>query len=198
MALFPAVEAGDGWERTAETVETLFELPGLTVKGAIRRFEDRRTATALGERTGVDRAVRFVAATQLSFEPGLPPGTLPAAVLPSVRQEARRAFRDRLRERGVRSVERGRSERLRVGGSRVRLRGYEGRLPLGETALPVEGWVGAWHEDAFLVVTGGHPARQLAAALDTDVNGGPLTVDPGTYRTEFFDLLRGVRAGGRT
>jgi hypothetical protein len=195
---FPTVENEgiEAWELVEETVERLFQLPAMTVEGASRRYEDRETARLLAERTEppFETTVRFFAATRLGFDPGLPPGTLPSVVLPSVQGESRRAFRERLRERGLRSVARGRSERLRVGGSRVRVHRYDGTVPVeGRDDLPVEGWIGAWHDDGFYVVTGGHPGRRLADAFDLADPPDRLTVPPRGYREEFFDLLRSVR-----
>jgi hypothetical protein len=149
---YPTVDVPDGWEVTEERVETLFELPTMSVRGATRRCEDRATRATLAAATDppYDEPLRFFAATRLAFDPGLPPGTLPASILPSVRQQARRSFKQRLRDRGVSRLSRGRSERLRVDGSRVRARSYTGTVdtPDGQT-LPVEGWLGAWHGDDF-------------------------------------------------
>lgn len=193
---YPTVETPDGWELTEEAVETLFELPTMSVRGATRRYEDRATGADLAAATDphYEETLRFFAATRLAFEPGLPLGTLPASVLPSVRQQARQSFKRRLRDRGVSRVSRGRSERLRVDGSRVRARSYTGTVdtPAGYE-LPVEGWIAAWHDDDFFVVTGGYPDGRLADIFETEDAGAQLSVPPRNYRDDFFDILRGVR-----
>lgn len=196
---FPAVTDGrvhDGWRLVEETVEQLFELPALTVRGAIRRYEDAETAAAVAGVTDgtFDRAVRFLAATRLVFDPDLPPGTVPSVILPAVRREVRSTFQARLEDRGLEAVERSRTERTRVDGNRAYLTGYRARYPLGNADLPVTGWAGVWHDgEAFFVVTGGYPARRLADVLGLDEAPEPLTRSPASYRNEFFDLLDSVR-----
>lgn len=206
---FPAVtddRIDSGWELVDERVETLFELPGMRVQGAIRQYEDRETGTALTEATDgdVDQPVRFFAATRLGFDPGLPPGTLPSMILPSIRREARRTFEQRLRERGLEDVSRGRRERTRVDGARLHLTSYDAVYPpsgeggedgdrSGDRGLPVTGWVGVWHDDAFHVATGGYPSRRLTDVFGLDATGTPLDASPATYRDELFDLFQSVR-----
>lgn len=193
---YPTVEVSDGWELTEEGVETLFELPTMSVRGASRRYEDRAGRDGLAAATDPphDETLRFFAATRLTFEPGLPPGTLPASVLPSVRQQARQRFKQRLRDRGVSRVSRDRSERLRVDGSRVRARSYTGTVDTsGGYALPVEGWLAAWYDEDFFVVTGGYPAERLADVFGLEGAGELLSTPPRVYRDDFFDFLRSVR-----
>ena len=193
---YPTIEVPDGWQLTTEGVETLFELPTMSVRGASRRYEDRATRAALagGTDSQYDETLRFFAATRLAFDPGLPPGTLPASVLPSVKQQARRRFKRRLRDHGVSRVSRGRSERLSVDGSRVRARSYTGTVDTPEGhALPVEGWVAAWYDDDFLVVTGGYPDGRLADVFGIEEADDLLSIPPRVYRDDFFDLLGGVR-----
>jgi len=188
--------AAGGWERVEETTETLFELPGIRVRGRTCRYEDERTRRALRAATDgrVDHPIRFFAATRLSFDPPLPPGVSPALVAPTLRSEARRTFARRLRDRGLADVERRRSERLRVAdGTRARLRKYAATdCPAGEASdLPLECWLAVWTTaDAALVVTGGYPAVTLADRFG--VAGEALARVPGAYREEFFSLLRGV------
>ncbi|MEF8887882.1 MAG: hypothetical protein V5A30_08750 [Haloarculaceae archaeon] len=193
---YPTVEVPDGWELSEETVETLFDLPTMSVRGASRRYEDRAGRDALADATDppYDETLRFFAATRLAFEPGLPPGTLPASILPSVRQQARRSFKQRLRDRGVSRLSRGRSERLRVDGSRVRARSYTGTVDTPDSqTLPVEGWLAAWHDDDFFVVTGGYPDGRLVDVFGLEGTDHLLSIPPRDYRDDFFDLLRGVR-----
>jgi len=201
---FPTVTDGrieSGWELVEERVETLFELPGMRVLGALRRYEDSATTATLAEATGgFDRAICFFAATRLGFDPGLPPGTMPAMILPSIRQEARQAFKRRLRERGLRDVRRGRRERARISGARLHLTSYDAVFPLSgeregsdDRELPITGWVGVWHDDTFFVVTGGYPGRRLTEVFELDTGDGSLARSPAGYRNELFDLFRSVR-----
>lgn len=193
---YPAVEVLDGWGLTEEAVETLFELPTMAVRGASRRYEDRGTRDELAVATdpAYDETLRFFSATRLAFDPGLPLGTLPAAVLPSVRQQARRSFKRRLRDRGVSRVSRGQSERLRVDGSRVRARSYTGTVDTSEGyELPVKGWLAVWYDESFLVVTGGYPDGRLADIFGVEAAAAGLSAPPRQYRDDFFTLLRSVR-----
>ena len=164
---YPAVpeSALDGWTLTEESVETLFQLPAASVRGATRRYEDERLREEVRNGTDgeVDHELRFFAATRLGFSPGLPPGTMPAMILPTVRSEAKRAFKQRLRERGVEDVERSGRERMRVrSGARARLTRYDGV----------------------------NPAVGLADHLGIAADG--LSGSPATYRDELLDLFRDV------
>lgn len=204
---FPAVtddRIDSGWTLVDERVETLFELPGMRVHGAIRQYEDVVTREALTEAVGSDvgQSVRFFAATRLGFDPGLPPGTLPSMILPSIRQEARRTFKKRLRERGLENVRCGRRERTRVDGARLHLTSYDAVSPPAENrggktsddqTLPVTGWVGVWHDDTFHVATGGYPSQRLTDVFELDATGTPLDTSPAAYRDELFDLFQSVR-----
>jgi hypothetical protein len=194
---YPSVPEGqlDGWDLAAETVETVFQLPGVRVVGATRQYEDERTKTAVREATGgdIDHGFRFFAATRLGFDPSLPPGALPSLILPTVRSEAGKTFRNRLRERGVTDIDRGRTERVRVrSGNRARLTRFDGTDPVVDAGLPVTGWVGVWNDGTdFFVATGGYPAARLADALGVD-DGDALARTPADARAELLDLIRNV------
>lgn len=185
----------DGWTLVEESVETLFQLPAAKVLGATRRYEDEHLRAAVRKATDgdLDREWRFCAATRLEFSPGLPPGTLPSMILPTVRTEARRTFKQRLADRGVESVERGRRERMRVrSGGRARLTRYDGVDPVTDDGVPVSGWVGVWNDGTdFFVVTGGYPDAVLATALDLE-GDGPLSTPPAEFRDAFFELARQI------
>ena len=195
---YPSVptEKLDGWELVEESVDTVFQLPAARVVGATRQYEDEQLRTAVRSATGgeIDHRWRFFAATRLGFDPMLPPGTMPSMILPTMRSEAKKTFKQRLQNRGVEDIERGRRERVRVrSGKRARLTQYDGIDPVAG-GVPVTGWVGVWNDGTdFFVVTGGYPARPLA-----DVFGIEDAVD-GTARTaseaqgELLDLLRDVR-----
>lgn len=176
----PPADALDdgGWTLTDRRAELLVELPATSVRGVTRRYENERGAA--GEDS---RPVRFFAVTRLAFEPPLPPGIGPAAVVPMVRPEAAQRFARRLRERGLREVERDRTERFRLPDrTRVRLRRYTATDP--DLGLPLECWVGVWSATAnLLVVTGGHPTVSLDAA-------DAPSLSPAEFREEFFQLVR--------
>jgi hypothetical protein len=194
---YPAVPAEklDGWELVEESVETVFQLPGAQVVGATRQYEDERLRGAVREVTddSIDHQWRFFAATRLGFDPMLPPGTMPSMILPTMRSEAKKTFKDRLRSRGVEDIERGRRERVRVrSGSRARLVRYDGVDPAAG-GVPVAGWVGVWNDGTdFFVVTGGYPVRPLSEVLDLDETRDGLDRTGTTAQNEFLDLLRDV------
>lgn len=184
------------WTLVEESVETVFQLPAARVVGATRQYEDEQLRTAVRDATDgeIDHRFRFFAATRLGFDPMLPPGTIPAMILPTVRSEAKKTFKKRLRSRGVEDVERGRRERIRVrSGNRARLVRYDGVDPVAG-GVPVAGWVGAWNDGTdFLVVTGGYPAAPLTAALDLDSTADGLDRTADESQDEFLDLLRDVK-----
>jgi hypothetical protein len=193
-----ALDSG-GWTLVEEQTETVFELPTMQVRGITRRFEDERSRAALaGVGSATDHPVRFFAVSRLAFQPPLPPGVGESMVGPTVRTEARKAFADRLKTRGLEDVSRDRRERVRLPDrTRVRLWRYTATLPSGRFAddLPLECWLGVWLDsDAVFVVTGAHPTVTLVSRLKTDVDHDALTRSPKEYRDEFFTLLR---AAGR-
>jgi hypothetical protein len=197
---FPDVGADlDGWRLAEESVETLFEVPGVRVQGATRRFTDDRTQEAVREATdcALDREWRFVSVTALGFAPPLPPGTT-ATVLPTVRRQAGDAFARRLSERGLADITRRGRQRLRVGsGSRARMTRFGATDPVdGTRRVPVAGWVCAWNDGRDLfVVTGGYPEGRLADLLSIEVASPRLEQSGQEYREEFVDIVRSVSAG---
>lgn len=188
---------GEEWALADESVDTLFQLPAITVRGATRQYEDVGMRDALREVTSddIDHKWRFIAGTRLSFSPGLPPGTLPASILPTVRSEARRSFKEQIGDRGVENVQKRRRERMRVGsGNRARLTSYDGAIFVDGTEVPVTGWVGVWHDRPdFFVVTGGYPAVPLSDVFDVTTDDAALQLTPTQARDEFFSVLRDVR-----
>ncbi|MEF8814237.1 MAG: hypothetical protein V5A55_10535 [Halovenus sp.] len=189
----------EGWEPVEESVETLFESPTMRIRGATLRYDDVRTREALREATdgALDVPVRFFAATALGFEPSPPPGVSPTMFAPTLRTEARRAFAKRLRDRGLRNVEKQGSERVRVGRrTRARFSAFAAEQPLeglGAGTLPLECWVGVWTDGSEVrVVTGGYPAVQLSTHLDIGADVPALTRSQGAAREEFFSLARAV------
>jgi hypothetical protein len=199
-----ALDAG-GWELVEETTETVFEVPTNQIHAATQRYEDTHTRTALREAAGLDRTVRFFAATRLVFEPPPPPGITPRLAAPTLRAEVRREFTDRLRERGLQNVDRAGSQRVRVADRRrARLTKYTATDPLADVgdgastaqSLPLECWVAVWtRSKTARVVTGGYPAVTLAEQFAIDAGShtdGPLARTRDQFRDEFLDLLRAV------
>jgi len=187
-----ALEQG-GWERTDESVETVFRLPTIRVRGASVRYEDERSRRALEAASDeLDSPVRFFAGTRLAFVPPLPPGTTVSMVAPTLESEARRRFAKTLDERGLADVERDGTQRIRVGNRRqARLTKYRAVDP-GLRSLALSCWIAVWTANRHAtVVTSGHPATELAAHFDLP-SEGPLARSPESYRDEFFSLLRAV------
>jgi hypothetical protein len=185
----------DAWELVEESVETVFELPGARVVGATRQYEDEQLRTAVVEATDgdIDHRWRFFAATRLGFDPMLPPGTMPAMILPTMRSEAKKTFKKRLQSRGIEDIERGRRERVRVrSGKRARLVRYDAVDPIGG-GVPIAGWVGVWNDGTdFFVVTGGYPSRPLSEVLDIAEADESLRRTGSEAQDELLDLLRDV------
>ena len=184
-----------GWVAVEESVETLFEMPAMTVTGATVRFEDDHTRRVLREATDgrIDRQIRFFAGTTLGFDPPPPPGVSPTMFAPTLRAEVRRQFARRLRERGLEDVERQRTERLRVNGNRAKLTQFRAADSIDDRRLPLECWVGVWTDRADVrVVSGGYPDRPLADVFDLDGPHEALARSGTEYREEFLSLLREV------
>lgn len=184
-----------GWERTDEREEVRFELPTMRVLAHTLVYEDAELRARVREVTGVDHTWRFFFATRLAFDPPLPPLTGNASVYGSVRSEARDAFVDDLRDRGITRIDRGRTERTRTEtGDRVSLTSYRGTYRLksdGESPVdvPVAGVLGVWtHDGDFRLAGGCYPDQSLSVTL----SGAPETA-PNAFRTELVDLVRGTR-----
>ena len=174
-----------GWTLLEERRETLFSLPTTTVEGHTLLYEDAPLRERLAAATGRDQVWRFFFATGVEFTPPLPPGVGPAMVYPSVASEAKRAFADDLRERGFRSVSRGRRERARsADGGRIRLQEYTAVLRLDGVEIDTTGWLGVWTTGSeFRIAGGAYPDLR-----DVDAEGP----SPAACRQELFDLLRAV------
>lgn len=184
-----------GWRRAQESVETVFSLPAMQVRGATVRYEDDRTREDLGEASDgdVDISVRFLAATRLAFQPPLPPGVTPKMVEPTLRTEARTRYSDRLEERGLVNIDRDGSQRIRIGDKRARVTKFTATMPLERADLPLTCWIAVWTPRAGpTVVTGAHPARGLADHFGLDTDSESLNRSEADYREEFFSLLRAV------
>lgn len=153
----------DGWTQVEAETETLFRTPGVRVDGRTVVYEDSEEPS------------RFVFASALQFVPPLVPGTAPF-VMPTVIEQAREAFADRLRDRGATTVEYGSSSRVEVdAGTRATLIPYRARFPDHPEA--VEGRLAIWHSGAFRIAGGAYPASE------------PETE---RYREELLTLLRAV------
>ena len=176
---YPTVDPGDAW-RESERSRSVLADPGPTrVLGHTLLFEPV-------EGTAVDGADRFAFASALSFETPLPPGVAPT-VRPMVVSAAEAAFADRLRERGLASIDRGRHERLRTDTARrARLRRFTAEFDTGDDspAVPVEAWVAVWAAAGQFRVAGG--------AYPTANPRGDAAVSPGRYRDELLAFVRAV------
>jgi hypothetical protein len=178
-----------GWRCASDTTETPFSTPGLTVTARIRLYEDDRLRAAVRERAGVDRSWRFFLATRLGLTPS-PPVT--AALRGLVASRASRGFADRLTDRGFEAVERVERRSLRVGADDARLFGYDARCRIDGVALSVDGWLAVWAPDGdFRLAGGAYPVAVV------DGEGGPADaladcLDPSAFRSELFELVRGV------
>ncbi|ERH09724.1 MAG: hypothetical protein J07HX64_01485 [halophilic archaeon J07HX64] len=191
----PNEHLDSGWEFVEERTETVAELSALRVRSVTRRYDDERSRAALSEAGyEIDHPVRFFAVSRLEFEPSLPPGVGTTMVAPKVRTEARKAFVNRLTERGLKDVTRDRTERVRLpDDSRMRLFRHTGTVPPTEldAPLPLECWVGVWPTGGtFLVVAGAHPTVTLDSRLDTGTAPDSLHRSPDEYWREFLELLR--------
>jgi hypothetical protein len=182
-----------GWQQTDQWVETVFELPVLTVRGGTLVYGDERTRSAIREITGDDRLWRFFFATQLSFTPPLTPGVGPTSVAPTVRSQAKTVFVEDLRDRGFESITKENSQRMRVdSGKKAKLWKYTANHPLEDQTLPIEAWLAVWHQrGTFLLSGGAYPAKQLDAIFEV---GGDATLSrsTGEYRDELLALVRSV------
>jgi len=176
---YPTVPTGDVWSETDRSQSVLANAGPTRVLGHTLLFEPI-------DGDGLDGTNRFAFAAALSFETPVPPGMAPA-VRPMVVAAAETAFADRLRERGLRSVESGRRDRLRTeAGRRARLRRFTAEYRAADDAapVPVEAWLAVWAVDGQFRVAGG--AYPTADPLD----GG--AVSPGRYREELLAFVRGV------
>jgi hypothetical protein len=176
---YPTVDPDDAW-RESERSRSVLADPGPTrVLGHTLLFEPVEDAAVAG-------ADRFAFASALSFEAPLPPGVAPS-VRPMVVSAAEAAFADRLRERGLANVDRGRRDRLRTdAGRRARLRRFDAEYDTdGDSPpVPVEGWLAVWAVDGQFRVAGG--------AYPTGDPDGDAAVSPGRYREELLAFVRGV------
>ena len=190
--------AESGWERTEDSTETVFQLPTVRVEGHTLVYEDadRREAIEAASNGDLDGPWRFFFATRLTFRPPLAPGVGPAMIRPTVVTEARRAFVDRLEDRGFRAIDRSRTERMRTeGGDRARLTKYTARHEMTSNdhdgQIAIEAWLAVWiHEGSFRIAGGAYPTQgfdSLLAAL-----GVEYTFDPAADREELLGLLRAI------
>jgi hypothetical protein len=179
----------DGWRRSSEYVETVFEMGMSRVEGHTAVYEDTRLTDA-GREAGLGEGPwRFFFTTDLQFQPPLAPGIGPASVLPSVVTESARSFAADLRDRGFEAVERGRRERARTrGGDRLRLRQFTATYPTDGVRLDVEGWLGVWAAGGEVRIAGGaYPTSGFDAFGD-----GVEDLAPGSFRDELLALIRSV------
>jgi hypothetical protein len=129
--------------------------------------------------------LRFFFDSALDSDPPLAPVGGTASMRLTAAHEARRSFAEDIRERGVRNLQRTRSERLRTeAGDRVRVMRYRGRGQAGEETVGAAGYIGIWTTNReFRLAGGGYPEERIE----------DLDHDPSDSRDTLFDLTRTVR-----
>ena len=196
----PASFETDTWECRDESVEAVQQTMGVSVVSATRQYEDVATRRALVAASNgeYDAQVRFFAASNISFTPSLPLGITGKMIAPTIRQEAREEFVERLEAQNilaVREVEE--TERALDDDHRPHVTEYAAIHPLTRTSdrtLPLTCWIVVWMADGNArVVTAGHPAVTLATHLELADSGGLLDRSPDSYRDEFFEHVAGVQ-----
>ncbi|NHN42523.1 hypothetical protein G9C85_12925 [Halorubellus sp. JP-L1] len=182
----PTLSLASDWRELSDEESVVFSLPTMRVRGHTIVYEDAALRASVRAATdgAVDQPVRFAFATHLAFDPPLPPGAAVAAVFPTIREAAERAFASDLRDRGFERVSRGRRDRTRTAeGVRVALRQFDATVPVDGARVDCEGWLGVWHADGDVSLAGG-------AYLTRGVGG--VDVESGRYRRELLDAIRSV------
>lgn len=194
--------ADDGWAQLEDSERTFFESPMVTVRSRFVLYEDRRLRERVRETTGVDQLWRSFFASRLVFRGPLTAG-LGTIIDRLVRPQATTRFVDDLRDRGFRDIDRRGSRRLRIDSDREGTAiEYTLAYPIDRadmtaqvdpdtsTASSVRGtaWLVIWAVDRDVLLSGGTYPRE-AIATDDDME---QPVDPTTYRTELFELIRSV------
>jgi hypothetical protein len=175
----------EGWRRTETTTETVFDLAGVEVTTATAVYEDPALRERMRAATGVDRTWRFFFATRVKV-----PGPKGSRVLRRlVVDRATAGFVDRLRSQGFADVCEAERRRLRVGDAAARAVRYEAVCRVDELAVDTHGWIAVWPDgDGFRLAGGAYPtAVRSAPATDADL---AALLDPETFRTDLFDLIR--------
>lgn len=189
-----------GFALAERRTETLFEMAAIRIEGVTRRFEDEHSRELVREATGgvVDHPVRFFAATQLLFQPSLPPGVSLSMFASTLRSESRSSFESQLEDRGLTNVERGSSDRVRLnGGSRVGIRSFTAEDPLpdadGQSLALAFRLAVLTHQGTAVVVTSGFPAVALDEQLSVSDSPNALSRSPEEYESAFIALLNGAK-----
>ena len=210
----PTVRVPDGWNRTASTTETLFDVRVVSVTAHTVVFEDARLADAVRDRTGADGTWRFFFASRLRLRPQSGGST---ALTGLVTDRANDGFVDRLRDRGFRDAERVESRRFAVGRTEANLRRYRAAVDVGmsagidddvdggdtgvgdrpdggpdgegSTTVTAEAYLAVWPDDGqFLVAGGAYPVRVDGARSEAVA----ASLSPERHREELFELIRSV------
>ncbi|WP_299235495.1 hypothetical protein [Natronomonas sp.] len=117
-----------GWTRSADRSETVFEGLGVTVESRTLVYEDAELRRAVVEAGGPDRIWRFLFVSRLGITPSLAFGAK-AAVRPQVLREAKQSFAEELHDRGIERIGTGETERVELAGDRhARLTPYRGTI----------------------------------------------------------------------
>lgn len=195
----PSVRVPDGWDRTASTTETVFDIRVVAVEAHTVVFEDARLADAVRDRTGADGTWRFFFASRLRFRPKTGGSK---ALTELVTDRADDGFVDRLRDRGFGDVERIESRRFAVGRTEANLIRYRaavdavgdgatGDAPDGRepTTVTAEAYLAVWPADGEFLVAGGAYPVSVDGALSEAV---APSLAPERHREELFELIRSV------
>ena len=176
-----------GWRRLDDRTETVFEGLGVAVQSRTLVYEDRDLRSKIAAAGGPDRVWRFlfVAALEITPQPIL---GAHAALRPRVLREAKRAFAEELRKRGIEEISAGATERTELAGDRrARVTPYRGQQPIGEKegnegakTIDVVGKLALWYGDGFRIAGAAGPSGTVAGCeIETDL-------------WELLDLIRTV------
>lgn len=182
----------DGWEHRETTSETVLDLGAAAVRTATAVYEDASLRDRLREAAGLDRTWRFFFASRVAV-PGVAP---PAAIRPLVTSNARRAFADRLRDRGFDGVGTAGRRELRIDGRAARATRYEATCVVDGVELDVEGWLVVWPDgdgDGGFLLAGGAYPRAVRTAPEGVGRAVEAGLDPAAFRAELFELVRATR-----
>lgn len=169
-----------GWTRSADRSETVFEGLGVTVESRTLVYEDAELRRAVVEAGGPDRIWRFLFVSRLEITPSLAFGAK-AAVRPQVLREAKQSFAEELHDRGIERIGTGETERVSLAGDRhARLTPYRGTISVETngkeetdtgTEVGIVGRLALWYDDGFFVAGCAGPSGAVDGWADPDGGG---------------------------
>jgi hypothetical protein len=173
-----------GWTRSADRSETVFEGLGVTVESRTLVYEDAELRRAVVEAGGPDRIWRFLFVSRLGITPSLAFGAK-AAVRPQVLREAKQSFAEELHDRGIERIGTGETERTELAGDRhARLTPYRGTITVETnrtertdtgTEVGIVGRLALWYDDGFFVAGCAGPSGAVDGWADPDGGGEELS-----------------------